>query len=461
MTKSRTSLLVVLGLGLFLTGVCRAEETNSLVWQLDRDLVSASIHGEPLWPLLEDIAHQTGWHIFVEPGANRTASVKFRDLPSGEALPKLLGKLNYAMVPRTNGPQELYVFTTTMHAATQRVMAPPKVGPMRHVAKQLMIRLKPGENIDAIARARGAKVVARNDKLGIYLLEFSDASTTDSALASLKLDPQVASVDYNYIFDAPPSPQVAANVPSSATPVSLTLNPSTASDPRSPIVGLIDTGVQSLGSQLDPFLMQAVNVTGDTVDLSSETPTHGTAMAETILRAVSQQADSGSVRILPVDVYGNSETATTWNVALGIQAAVNGGATVLNMSLAGTSDDAVLNDIVQQAIAKGIVIFAAAGNQPVTTPNYPAAIPGVNAVTALGAPGQLASYANYGSFVEMALPGTSLIYMGTQPWVVQGTSPATAYASGVAAGAKAANGQSWSQIENAMAQKFTVPQKSN
>ncbi|MGA2245015.1 MAG: S8 family serine peptidase, partial [Verrucomicrobiota bacterium] len=143
------------------------------------------------------------------------------------------------------------------------------------------------------------------------------------------------------------------------------------------------------------------------------------------------------------------------------KAAVDGGATVLNMSLAGTTDGAVLDDIIQQAIAQGIVIFAAAGNEPVTTPNYPAAIPGVNAVTALGAPGQLASYADYGSFVDMALPGQSIVYMGNQPWVVQGTSSATAYASGVAAGSKAVNCQPWSQIQSAMVQKFTVPQKGN
>ena len=442
--------------------VAHAGATNTLAWQSDRDSVSADIHGEALWPLLEDIAHQTGWHIFVEPSAKRNASVKFQNLPPGEALHKLLGPLNYAIVPQTNGPQQLYVFTTRLENATQRVyVPPPKIGPMRHVANQLMVRLKPGADIDAIAKARGAKVVARNDKLGIYLLEFSDSSTTDSALAGLKNDPNISSIDYNYIFDSPTTPQPLQNVPSGASPVSLTLNPNVSTDPNHPIVGLIDTGVQSLGSQLDPFLLKSINVTGDSESLDSSTPTHGTAMAETILRAISQQGGNTTVQILPVDVYGNGETATTWNVALGVQAAVDGGATVLNMSLAGSTDSAVLDDIIKQAIAKGVVVFAAAGNQPVATPNYPAAIPGVNAVTALGSPGQLASYANYGSFVDMALPGNSLIYLGNQPWVVQGTSPATAYASGVAAGTRAASGLSWTQIESAMVQKFTVPQKGN
>jgi thermitase len=442
--------------------MARAAETNTLVWQTNQDSVSADIHGEALWPLLEDIARQTGWHIFVEPGASANPSVKFRNLPAGEALQKLLGNLNFAMVPETNGPQELYVFKTTMQSATRPVIVSAAKGkPLKHVPNQLMVKVKPGANIDAIAKAHGAKVVSRNDKLGIYLLEFADANTTDTALGSLQGDPGVAAVEYNNIYNPPPTPQPLANAPAGAGQITLNPDPNSPTDPCTPIVGLIDTGFNSLGSQLDQFIMPAVNVTGDQTPLSSTTPTHGKAMAKAIIDGFAQQATHSSVRILPVDVYGSGETTTSWNVALGVKAAVDGGATVLNMSLAGTSDSPVLDSIIQQAMASGVVIFAAAGNEPVTTPNYPAAIPGVNAVTALSAPGQLASYADYGSFVEMALPGTSIVYMGTQPWVVQGTSPATAYASGIAAGAKAANCVPWSQIESSMAQKFPVPQKGN
>jgi hypothetical protein len=42
---------------------------------------------------------------------------------------------------------------------------------------------------------------------------------------------------------------------------------------------------------------------------------------------------------------------------------------------------------------------------------------------------------------------------------VQGTSPATAYATGVAAGTKSDTTMTWSQILAAMQQKFTVPKK--
>jgi thermitase len=321
----------------------------------------------------------------------------------------------------------------------------------------LLIKVKPGTDIDALAKSLSAKVVGRDDKMGIYRLQFEDEAATEVALAKLKTNASVESVDYNYIYDVPVVPRA---VSSSATgPVSLTLDANSKNDPCHPIVGLIDTGIQSLGSQLDPFIMQSISVTGDSASVNSPSPTHATSMAETILRAVSQQGSSSSVRILPVDVYGSSEMATTWNVALGVKAAVDGGATILNMSLGSGADSQILSSIIAQAQATGVIVFAAAGNQPVNTPTYPAAISGVNAVTALGAPGQIASYANYGSFVNMALPGASVVYLNGQAYVVQGTSPATAYASGVAAGYKGINCDSWAQIQRLMQQKFPVPQK--
>ena len=175
-------LLVACGLG------ARAADTNSnsLVWNKAAGRVDADIHGEALWPLLEDIAHQTGWHIFVEPGTARNASTKFKDLPPDDALRMLLGNLNFAFVPQTNGPDFLYVFTTSRANATRHVGA--ANAPPRRVANELLVKLKPGTDIDALAKLLGAKITGRNDKLGIYRLLFDNADSTDAALGKLKSD---------------------------------------------------------------------------------------------------------------------------------------------------------------------------------------------------------------------------------------------------------------------------------
>lgn len=458
-----------------------AASTNSIVWHKAADRVDADVRGLTLWPFLEKLAAAAEWKIFVEPGAERTVSAKFKDQPSGDALKMLLGDLNFALVPQTNGPALLYVFRTTMQNATRQVVMPK---PVRRVANQLLVRVKPGTDMDALAKLIGAKIVGRMDKLGVYLLQFDDAAATDAALAQLKTNSDVLDVDYNYYFDPLPAPEPAssASLPANSGPVSLKLNPPTAGDPCSPIIGLIDTGIQSqsLGN-LAQSILPSLSAVGDTGSGASPQslgdpvarftpkqtsvaaaavvyPTHGTSMAYTILNAISQSSNgSSSARILPVDVYGTGGTTTSWNVAMGVKLAVDNGATILNLSLGGSGDNSVLNNVIQQAIADGVVVFGAAGNTPVNTPTYPAAYPGVYDVTALGSPGQLASYANFSPQVDLALPGTSVVYLGNQAYVVQGTSPATAYASGVAAGTKSVNCLTWAEILAAMQKKFPVP----
>jgi hypothetical protein len=288
-------------------------------------------------------------------------------------------------------------------------------------------------------------------------LEFADAKATDSALGQLQNDSDVESVDYNYIMDPPVTPQQIASAP--VGPPKLTFDKPTDNDPCNPVIGLIDTQVQTLGNGLDQFLMKPLSVVGDVTPVTG-TITHGSAMAGTIAYALAKSANGHtSARILPVNVYQSGDTTTTADLLQGVVLAVNNGATVINISAGGTADSPILDSALQQYISQGVIVFASAGNTPVTSPTYPAAVPGVNAVTALGAPGQLASYANYGSFVEMALPGTSYVYLGDQAYVVQGTSPAAAYASGIAAGTKTVNCAGWPQIISTMTQKFPVPTK--
>ncbi len=430
-----------------------AAETNAIVWHRTTDRVDAEVRGMALWPLLEQIARQAGWHVFVEPDTTYTTSAKFKDLPSGDALKMLLGELNFALVPQSNAIPRLYVFRTAMKNATQPVF-PPRTSP-RRVPNELLVKLKPGTDIDALAKALGAKITGRNDKLGLYRLLFDNASATDAALGRLKSNSDVAEVDYDYIYDAPPPIQPLASA--SAAPLSLTLNP--PGNSGKVVVGLIDTPVQSLGSSLDKFMLKQLSVAGDPA-MNNADPLHGTAMAYTILAAIAQQSPGGtSVQILPVDVYGASPNATTWNVALGIQQAVDAGANVLNLSLGGPNDSPILANVLQQAVAAGIPVYAAAGNQPVTTPMYPAADKGVISVTALQQPGQLAPYADYGPWVQLALPGASVVFFNGQAWGVQGTSVSTAYASGIFSGIWAATGASWQQIFSAMQHKWVVPGK--
>lgn len=81
---------------------------------------------------------------------------------------------------------------------------------------------------------------------------------------------------------------------------------------------------------------------------------------------------------------------------------------LINVSLAG-SDNRVLIRGFETALAKGALIFAAAGNNGATAkPAYPAAIDGVFAITAVDAAGRLYAAANQGDYIDFSAPGVDI-----------------------------------------------------
>jgi hypothetical protein len=400
---------------------------EALTWQKSPERITADIQKWPLRQVLQKVAEKSGWRVYVEPGIDFEVSTRFKEVKTGEALRLLLGRLNYALVPVTNGPSRLLVFRTSRENATLMVRGNAEHG--GRVPNELLVRLKTGAEIDQLAKKLGAKVTGRLDGQGRYRLEFEDDEATQAARKALSESSDVESVDDNYYVDRPPDPQQAFGT--TIPPVSLQLRPPSG-DGRV-IVGLIDTGMQSLGGNLDQFILKSISVAGQS-NPDPSAPAHGSSMAETILRSLQEiTKGSTSVQILPVDVYGPNASTTTFDVAAGVVAAVNGGATVINLSLGSSSDAPFLKALMQEVVARDIIVFAAAGNEPVTTPFYPAAYPDVLAVTANDR-GQIADYANRGSFVSLAAPGTSVVYFNGKPFYVVGTSAASAFASGIAAG---------------------------
>ncbi len=411
-----------------LFGSLAGHGAETLNWDARQNRVSADIKSGKLYPLLEQIAAASGWRVFVEPGLQNSVSAKFQALPPGEALRLLLGDLSFALVPETNHSSRLLVFRTTAQQATQPVPPAPKA---KIIANELIVRLKPGAKIEDIARLLGAKVTGRIGGLDAYRLQFDDATAAAAAREQLAANPEVASVGNNYFIDAPPSPNRVGPAPLPPPPhLELTPPPSNGRI----IIGLVDTALQQpLGNGLDAFILKPLSVAGP-AELDPNTPSHATTMAETMLSSLQEVTKgSSSVQILPVDVFGPNPSTSSFDIANGIVQAVNGGATIINLSLGSPGQSSLLQGVIQDAQAKGIVLIGAAGNAGTTTPFYPAAYPGVNSVTALDN-GQLPSYANRGGWVSFGAPGTSIIYYNNQPWSVIGTSASAAYVSGALGG---------------------------
>ncbi len=419
---------------------------ETLDWNTRQNSVSADFKSSDLIDVLGQVASATGWRVFVEPDTRHTVSAKFTHLPPGEALRLMLGDINFAVVPETNAASRLFVFRTSRAHATQSVPAKESARDSKRLTNELIVRLKPGAKIDDIARLLGAKVIGRIDGLNAYRLQFPDEASASSARNQLTSNPDVSAVDDNFSVDRPSGPQI---VPGSAPPIQLQLKP--PPDSGRVVIGLVDTEVQALPQDLSQFLLKQVSVAGD-VQAGSDSPTHGTAMAETMLRSLETiTKGSTSVQILPVNIYptagsGGEAATTTFDVANGIVAAVNGGAKIINLSLGSPTDSPFLQSVIQDVTKLNIPMFAAAGNEPVTTPYYPAAYSGVTAVTAIDN-GQIAPYANRGSFVALGAPGTSLVPFGNLTYGVQGTSVASAFTSGLAAGYLDSRNASLSQMQ--------------
>jgi thermitase len=311
--------------------------------------------------------------------------------------------------------------------------------------------MKPGAKIELVECIQNANVTGKIEALNTYRVQFKDEAAAKAAQDCLSGNPNVASVESNFSMEQPDFPQGVGNA---APQFNLTSKPN--SGDCQVVIGLIDTQVGSLGNNLDQFVLPSINAVGG--DCASSQLTHGTAMADTILRGV--QANTGgstSIKILPVNVYGCNETTSTFDVANGIyQAIQSNNVNVVNLSLGGTGDSPFLHKLIQDGTKQGVVFFAGAGNQPVTTPTYPAAYPEVEAVTAGNGPGQVADYANRGSFVDLMLPGTSIVPYAGQSFAVTGTSTATAYASGIAAGLADASHNCPGQVLPQVQTKFGV-----
>ncbi len=133
---------------------------------------------------------------------------------------------------------------------------------------------------------------------------------------------------------------------------------------------------------------------------------------------------------------------TDSDIAEAISYATNQGYHVVNMSFGGPGA-LLIKDAVDEALAAGLVLVASAGNAyALDTPSYPAAYDGVVAVAATDHYDNLASFSNFGQWVDVAAPGVDSF--STYPGAGCGGNPdcyswmsGTSMASPVVAGAAA------------------------
>lgn len=228
-------------------------------------------------------------------------------------------------------------------------------------------------------------------------------------------------------------------------------------------VAVLDTGVDDAHPDLSGQVLPGTDLIGMGAGRGDRAwARHGTAMASIIAghghgpnRGEGVLGVAPQAKILPVRVIleegdpGRAKARESKGGALaeGIRWAADNGADVINLSLGDDSDsahhEAGEDEAVQYALAKGVVVVASAGNGGETGDrvSYPAAYPGVIAVTAVDRRGKQARFSTSNWYATVSAPGVDVVIADPDRDYYEGwgTSAAAAFVSGAAALVKAAH----------------------
>jgi thermitase len=173
-------------------------------------------------------------------------------------------------------------------------------------------------------------------------------------------------------------------------------------------IAVIDSGADPTQPDLQPVLVPGWNVLSNSAN-TADSYGHGTEVSGVAVAGTNNgqgvAAYCWSCRLMPVEVYNTGSGASGANIASGITWAVNHGANVVNVSLAGTTDSSAVDSAVSYALSHNVTVVAAAGDSGSTAKEFPAAVPGVISVAASTQTNSLMSYSEYGSWVDLAAPG--------------------------------------------------------
>jgi thermitase len=206
----------------------------------------------------------------------------------------------------------------------------------------------------------------------------------------------------------------------------------------STLIAVLDTGIAASHPDLVGKVINGYDyVNNDSNPIDDHG--HGTQVAGTIAawgnNGIGVAGVSYQSSIISIKVADSSGYSSYSNIAAGIIEAVNKGAKIINISIAGTESSTALQNAVDEAWGHNVVIIAGAGNAGTEVPMYPAALRNVFAVSATDSSDIKTSWSSYGSYVDISAPGSGIwtTKMDGTYGAVSGTSFSSPVVAGVAA----------------------------
>jgi serine protease len=273
-------------------------------------------------------------------------------------------------------------------------------------------------DVARVAREAGGARVRRSAFGNRYLVDLDAGFTTGEAMRRLAQAPEVEYAELNGAVHAFFKPNDLG------FPVQWNFRMLDAErtwdiqkgDP-SVVVAILDTGIAY--EDFGPY-RKAPDFGGTTFvaghdfinedDHANDDNFHGTHVASTVAEATDNtEGVTGFAfrcALMPVKVLDQNGDGSFFDVAEGIDfAARNTSVKVINLSLGGDGNSATVRAAVDRAVAAGITVVAAAGNDSHGTISFPAALPNVIAVGAVDGRKAKAPYSNFGPELDLMAPG--------------------------------------------------------
>jgi len=220
-------------------------------------------------------------------------------------------------------------------------------------------------------------------------------------------------------------------------------------------VGLVDTALDAAHPTLQHREIISNSFLPTGVKLAK--PDHGTAIGALLVGNTLPTGFSGmlpAAKLYAATVFRDNgegaDTTAEW-IVQSLDWLVQQHVQVINLSLGGPRN-LLLEAAVNRLVGSGVIVVAAAGNQGPDAPAvYPAAQPGVIAVTAVDADFKSWPKANHGDYISFAAPGVDVwsAQQGNGGAYLTGTSYAVPFVVAVFTAARQANlKRSWAEVQH-------------
>jgi thermitase len=413
--------------------------SNTLAFDLRIEGERISLHAveEPLQNILQSMAQQ-GIRVRMDPHVNPRVSASFEKRAIEEAIAAMVRPYDYALVWE-KAPQhsssfrlsEIQVFRPGEKEMIQdlrprafSLAKGPKEGTL-FVKGEILLKVKPGTDLEKYLRMVGGVVIEKNEALGMYRVSVPADADIPAIVSMINALPGDVRAEPDYAYTVPPVYRADLSLPPSE------LAKTFRGDGKIP-VAVFDSGLTTeIGP--DGFVIASLDAVMPGQPISDNIG-HGTQMALIASGLVkpmgAETGEGGQIPVVAIRAMDDNGYTTDFTILKGIDFAIDKGAKVMSLSWGSEQRSDFLETILNYAASKDMIIVASAGNEPTGKPVYPAAYPSVIGVGAEYPNGKAWDQSNYGSFVALYAPGFAVLPVGYRgaPGMYSGTSISAAYA---------------------------------